>query len=591
MKNSTIKPTIKYFLQHAFRYPQYIIPLLITMPITVLIGSFVEPYITSQVLNVISQGTYDANDLMGSFGGYIFAFAIATITSGIIGWRINIWLAWTLELRVVEDIAQETFDHLIKMSPNFHVNRFAGSLVSQSSKLWASYIRFADSTLFNLYTLIVSIIAAVVILTPRAPLYSLALVALSIAYIIGTFILSKAVAKTNTTEAEAQNEQTGYLADSLSNIMAIKSFTAEQNEIKRYRKATERTREAGMKSMYAITKRETFGGTVTSLISVAALAIAVVGVGMFKADIATVFLMVTYTSIISMRLWSLQSVMRQYNRAFGDASEMIKTLAIEPEIKDPTKPEKSRIKNGKVVFKDVAFTHADAGDALFKDLNLTIKSGEKIGLVGHSGSGKTTLTKLLLRFADIDSGQILVDGQNITSITQADLRGNIAYVPQEPLLFHRSIKENIAYGKPGATDDEVKQAAKKANASEFIENLSQGYDTLVGERGVKLSGGQRQRIAIARAILKDAPILVLDEATSALDSESEVLIQKALWELMKGRTAIVIAHRLSTIQKMDQIVVLENGKITEQGNHASLLQKKGEYAKLWAHQSGGFIEE
>jgi ATP-binding cassette subfamily B protein len=197
----------------------------------------------------------------------------------------------------------------------------------------------------------------------------------------------------------------------------------------------------------------------------------------------------------------------------------------------------------------------------------------------------------LLRFSDIDTGAIVIDGQNITTITQDDLRQQIAYVPQEPLLFHRSIHENIAYGKPEATEAEVRDAAEKANALEFIEKLPQGFETLVGERGVKLSGGQRQRIAIARAILKDAPILVLDEATSALDSESERLIQAALWELMKGRTAIVIAHRLSTIQRMDRIVVLDNGVIIEEGSHNQLLKQNGTYAKLWAHQSGGFIEE
>ncbi len=225
------------------------------------------------------------------------------------------------------------------------------------------------------------------------------------------------------------------------------------------------------------------------------------------------------------------------------------------------------------------------------DLNLEIAAGEKIGLVGHSGSGKTTLTKLLLRFNDIDGGEILIDGQNIANITQEDLRKCIAYVPQEPLLFHRTIRENIAYANPEASSKDIEEAAKKAYAQEFIEKLPKGYDTLVGERGVKLSGGQRQRVAIARAILKDAPILILDEATSALDSESEKLIQAALWELMKGRTAIVIAHRLSTIQRMDRILVLNDGEVIEQGKHAELLEKNGTYAKLWAHQSGGFIEE
>jgi ATP-binding cassette subfamily B protein len=199
--------------------------------------------------------------------------------------------------------------------------------------------------------------------------------------------------------------------------------------------------------------------------------------------------------------------------------------------------------------------------------------------------------RLMLRFNDIDGGEILIDGQNIAHIAQDDLRKSIAYVPQEPIMFHRSLLENINYGRQDATKEEVIQAAKMAHAHDFILQLPEGYNTLVGERGVKLSGGQRQRIAIARAMLKDAPILVLDEATSALDSDSEVLIQDSLWKLMEGRTAIVIAHRLSTIQKMDRIIVLEDGKIEEEGKHKDLLASGGTYAKLWAHQSGGFIDE
>lgn len=214
-----------------------------------------------------------------------------------------------------------------------------------------------------------------------------------------------------------------------------------------------------------------------------------------------------------------------------------------------------------------------------------------MALVGHSGGGKTTITMLLLRFMDIDRGQIRIDGQNIATVKQRQLRSSIAYVPQDPALFHRTLTENIRYGKLDASQEEVVRVAKMAHAAEFIDKLRHGYETLVGERGVKLSGGQRQRIAIARAMLKNAPILVLDEATSALDSESEKLIQDVLWKLMEGRTAIVIAHRLSTIQRMDRIVVLKEGKIVEQGTHQELLQKAGVYAKLWAHQSGGFLKD
>jgi ATP-binding cassette subfamily B protein len=284
--------------------------------------------------------------------------------------------------------------------------------------------------------------------------------------------------------------------------------------------------------------------------------------------------------------------LRTYNRALGDASDMIEILGITPEILDPKEPEQVRIDRGDIRFKAVTFQHDGSDDALFTGLNLHIKPGEKVGLVGHSGSGKTTLTRLLLRFSDIQDGEILIDGQNIAKITQDDLRRHIAYVPQEPLLFHRSIAENIAYGSPEASQESIAAVAKMASADGFIATLPQGYETLVGERGVKLSGGQRQRIAIARAMLKNAPILALDEATSALDSESEMLIQKALWKLMEGRTAIVIAHRLSTIQKMDRIIVLEDGRVVEEGSHKELVARQhGTYAKLWAHQSGGFIEE
>ena len=224
-------------------------------------------------------------------------------------------------------------------------------------------------------------------------------------------------------------------------------------------------------------------------------------------------------------------------------------------------------------------------------MSLSIAGGERIGLAGLSGGGKTTLTKLLLRFADSNKGTITIDGQDITKVSQHSLRENIAYVPQEPYLFHRSLRENIAYGRQDATDQEIYTAIDQANARDFVDTLPDGLNTVVGERGVKLSGGQRQRIAIARAILKDAPILILDEATSALDSESEKLIQDALETLMSNKTSIVVAHRLSTIARLDRIIVLENGKIIEDGSHGKLLKEQGVYAKLWSHQSGGFIEE
>lgn len=590
-KTSLSGLTIRYYLRHAFKYKRYAVSLLLSIPVVVLIMDFLQPYIQAEVLEKISNGNYNPQDLWGSFGAYLIAYALAVIASGIAGWRLNIWLIWALEMRVMRDIAQEAFDHLISLDANFHANRFGGSLVSQVNKLVGSYIRFADSMIFNLYTLLIGMVATLVILGPRVPAYAVTLIGLSVAYIIGTIYFSKPVRKANTKQAEQESHQTGQLADSISNIMAVKSFAAEKHESRRYWKEATKTKNATNKSMVATMYRETFSSSMTSAIGITSLAIAVFGTRYFGADIATLFLVVSYTSLIGMRLWEFQNVLRQINRAMGDASDMMKIFQIEPAIKDPANPEKVKIAKGQIDLENVTYTHAGKPKALFKNLSLNVKPGEKIGLVGHSGSGKTTLTSLLLRFADIDDGSIKIDGQDIRNITQKDLRTHITYVPQEPLLFHRSLAENISYARPSASLKEIEDIAKLAHAYEFIKDLPEGYDTLVGERGVKLSGGQKQRVAIARSMLKDAPILILDEATSALDSESEVLIQDALWKLMEGRTAIVIAHRLSTVQKMDRIVVMDDGEIVEQGTHKELIAKGGTYSDLWNHQTGGFLED
>lgn len=583
--------TVRLFLGHAFRYKRYAITLLITIPLTVLVMNYYQPYVQAYILQAISTGDYNQADLWGSFGADLIKYAIAVLISGVIGWRVNIWLIWTLEMKVTRDIAQRVFDHLISLDANFHANRFGGSLVSQTNKLVGSYIRFIDASIFNLYTLLISLIATVILLGPRVPAYAIALIVLSILYVVGTVYLSKPVREANRLQAEQESRQTGQLADSVSNIMAVKSFAAEAHESARYWKEATKTKEATHRSMITTTYRETFSSIMTSSIGIAALIIAVFGTRYFGADIATLFLVVTYTSVIGMRLWEFQNVLRQFNRALGDASDMIKILQIEPSIKDPDNPEKSHISRGEIELQNITFTHPGKKEPLFKNFDLKIKAGEKVGLVGHSGSGKTSLTGLLLRFSDVAKGKIVIDGQDIRTITQHDLRTHITYVPQEPLLFHRSLAENISYARPSASQQEIEAIAKMAHAHDFIAELPESYKTLVGERGVKLSGGQRQRVAIARSMLKNAPILILDEATSALDSESEALIQDALWTLMEGKTALVIAHRLSTIQKMDRIIVMHDGEIVEQGTHKELVRKNGVYANLWKKQSGGFLEE
>lgn len=589
----SVKTTVRFFIGQQKRHPWLLAGMVSLHPFAIFFLRFLPTLIVASILNRLSEGDFVSGDLWGSFGWPILVAVLSEAVGAVAIWRLVIYFNWKMEGLVIQSINRTVFDHLMQLGASFHANHFGGSLVSQTQKLAGAYVRLTDTTLFQTLGLLWALLFTVVILIGRAPLFVALLVMFVVLYLVCTVLITRKVRQLNADEAELSNKQTGNLADSITNVMAVKSFAAEDVESRRFGAATEKTRQASLRLMRAVLKREVVFSSTTTTINAVAIVLATASVVLWGANIGTVFLVLSYTTDVLVRLWEFSTqTLRQYYRAFGDSQAMIEILAIEPEVQDLAKPEKSRINQGAINFDNMSFTHPDSreNESLFTNLNLSIKPSEKIGLVGPSGSGKTSLTRLLLRFKDLDGGHIKIDGQDISKIRQQDLRRSIAYVPQEPLLFHRSIRENIAYGKPDATDQEVREAAKKAHAAEFIDKLPQGYETLVGERGVKLSGGQRQRIAIARAILKDAPILVLDEATSALDSESEKLIQDALWKLMQGRTAIVIAHRLSTIQKMDRIAVLDNGEITEQGNHADLLKQKGTYAKLWTHQSGGFIE-
>ncbi len=591
-KSSTAKETIRLYLGFAWHYPYKVIGTAVSLPVVILFYNFVPALIVANVLNRLSMEQFQPGQVWESFGLSLVAYTILSFVGGPIGWRIVDHYMWKLEANVQRDMARFIYNHLLEQSADFHANHFSGSLVSQTNKFLGAYVRIADTTVYNVAPLVLGVIFTSIILAPKAPLFVVFFIAGVAIYIAVSIFVTRKIRRYNIQHAAAESRQTGYLADSITNVMAIKSFAGGSYERSRFTKAVTKTRSHLLQVMRSNQKQMLIFSSLTTTILAISLCMAVIGVVFFQANIATVFLIFSYTSAIANQLFTFSNnVLRNYNRAFGDASDMTKILQITSPIQDPAVPEKPTIRRASIEFRDTTFTYDGAGKALFQNLNLRIKPGEKVGLIGRSGGGKTTITKLLLRFMDIQKGEITIDGQNITAITQDDLRRHIAYVPQEPMLFHRTLLENIRYGNPKAGKAEVAAVAKMAHAHEFIEQLPKGYNTLVGERGVKLSGGQRQRVAIARAMLKNAPILVLDEATSALDSESEVLIQDALWKLMEGRTAIVIAHRLSTIQKMDRIIVLEKGKIVEQGTHKELIRQNGTYAGLWVHQSGGFLEE
>ena len=585
-KKALTKQTLTLYWSAATEFPWRLGIALVVPVVTVLFARFVGPYVISLLLTQVQDGTVTWE----SGWPLVLAYGLSQFLGQVVGWRIALYAAWSFEVMAMKRLYQRVFDHLTRQSLGFHSDRFSGSLVSQTNKFTGAFEMFWDTVVWQVVPVLTTVVAAVVITAFILPWYSVFLLVMTLVF--GGFVVysARTMERLNVVEAQSSTHMTGFLADVMSNISAVKAAGAEATENAGARLAAGQWRTNSLNVMRAFLGYSSGFSAVIAIMNTGAVLAAVVASEQKYLSVAAVYLATTYTLTVTDQLWEITQVMRNYNRVMGDAHDMVEILGIPPAVSDNTDVEFRR-GAGAVEFDHVTFTHDGAGeDALFEDFTLTIAPGEKIGLVGHSGSGKTTLTRLLLRFSDVDSGAIRIDGQDLRDVTQASLRRSIAYVAQEPLLFHRSIADNIAYGRSGATPELVHAAAVKASADEFIAKLPSGYDTTVGERGVKLSGGQRQRIAIARAVLKDANLLVLDEATSALDSESEVHIQSALAEAMKGRTTIVIAHRLSTVQAMDRIVVLADGRIVEQGSHAELLAASGVYAGLWAHQSGGFLE-
>ncbi len=547
----------------------------------------IAPIFVSQLLTRIASGTATLHDSMGLLIGY----AIILFLGDVVAVRVTIALAFIAETKMQAAVSTQILSHLTAKSLGYHADRMSGGTVSDTTKLIGSVERFWDTLIFTAVPITTTIISVCIALSFLFWQFAVVLAVLSCIIIFTIIKAQAAIAPVSRRSSEKFSATTAYLADVISNITTVKAFARSAHEHEAYDKRIKDWRKASMKEMKSVLVITGSFGAMMTIMNISALLAAVIATELHLASIGVTYLMIVYTLNVVSQLWAVSSTTRAYQRILGDAGPMISTLDDPIELKDPEAPRPLIVTKGEIAFNSVTFTHADNGEPLFKDFSLTIKRGERIGLVGRSGSGKTSLTRLLLRFNDIESGEITIDDQAINRVTQNDLRQTIAYVAQEPVLFHRSLRDNIAYANPDASDEEIDNAIRQANAYDFVQKLPKGLDTVVGERGVKLSGGQRQRIAIARAILKDAPILVLDEATSALDSESEKLIQDALEKLMKGRTSIVIAHRLSTIAKLDRIIVLDNGKIIESGAHNELIEQKGTYAKLWSHQSGGFIEE
>ncbi|MBQ3393389.1 MAG: ABC transporter ATP-binding protein [Lachnospiraceae bacterium] len=585
-KNSVTGRTVYYYGKATLKHwPYFLLDILSSTGYAYFL-TFGNPMIIARIVDRISTSRVSSDQVFSVFGPDILLLILCNVMGQVCS-KLQDYSLWKLQILVYYDLSTLCFDVLCNQSMTFHNNRYGGSLVSQTSKFANAYNMLMQTLTYSVIPAAATVVFIIVILLPLVPLYVLIVAVFLVIYVLVVYHIFRRLQKLNAETAGAQNRLSGELSDSITNILAVKTSGREQYEKDLFEQINKEVYVTDSRRM----RGSLFSGAVASSMIVVIMAILTFflagGNAWFGISPGTLVMMFSYTNNLTLRFNMLSSVMQSINRSFGDAHDMTVILDEPRLVADVQNAQDLHVTDGEIAFRDLTFRYTDAGmpSTVFEHFNLHIPAGQRIGLVGKSGSGKTTLTRLLLRLVDIQEGQILIDGQEISGVTQVSLRRQIAYVPQEPLLFHRTIAENIAYGRPDATFEQIRQAAIDANALEFIDQLPDGFDTITGERGVKLSGGQRQRIAIARAIMTDAPILVLDEATSALDSESEQLIQSALQNLMKGRTSIVIAHRLSTVASLDRIVVLKNGEIAEDGVHGDLLKKGGEYAGLWARQT------
>jgi ATP-binding cassette subfamily B protein len=565
------------------------------LPVTAAIGAVVASTGIDVVLPVFAGHMVDA--IASGPGGYDAALqALLTIVAlGIVyvALRDVVFRAIIrLTTRIMQAMTQEAFWRVQRFSTDWHANAFAGATVRKINRgTWAMDL-LNDVLLVELLPSILILLGATALLAARWPLMGAAVaVGVAVFLLISLVLVLRYVAPAARLANEMDSKLGGNLADSIGCNAVVKTFGAERREDSFIARTVEIWRQRTIRTWH----RGTNSGTTQNLLMVGLNGMVLgIGLWLWGRGMATpgdiTYILGTY-ALIHGYLRGVGMHVRNLQRAVNDMEELVDFMDQPLGVEDrPAAPE-IKVEAGRIDFDTVTFRYQGQKQPIYDGFTLTIAPGERIGLVGHSGSGKSTFVKLVQRLYDLNGGAIRIDGQDIAGVTQESLRRQIALVPQEPVLFHRTLAENIAYGRPDATMEQIVDAATQAYAHDFIARLPQGYETLVGERGVKLSGGERQRVALARAILADAPVLILDEATSSLDSVSESLIQAAVEKLIVGRTTIIVAHRLSTVQKVDRILVFDRGRIVEQGTHAELVKREGgHYRELFEHQAMGLID-
>jgi len=586
MPNKKTQMTVlKYFLGHIGRYKLLFTIILIAAGSGVLLNDILAPYFYKQLIDIFvaQHELLNKKELLPSLWHILFILLSLYLIAEVFLWRIGGFCQIWWQTKIIKNITDDCFARLQKHSFDFFANNFTGSLVAKVKRIYRAFERITDIIIWEFLTNFVRILFSVILLYTVSPIFTLILSVWSVIYLIILFKFSFWKMQYDLAVAECDSRITGKLADAITNAIPIKLFAQLRYEKNNLGQITEEKRKTEKFNWNIGELFSLVAGTNMVFIEIIMIYFAIKLWVINQITAGDVILIQSLLMAILTHLWHLRHSIRNFYSSLSDAQEMIDIFNTEIKIQNIKNPQKCKIKKGAIEFQNLSFAYD--GQKVFQNLNLSIPAGRKIGIVGESGAGKTTLTKLLFRFVDPDQGRILIDGQDISKIKQNDLRRNISFVPQEPILFHRSIFDNIHYGRFKATEKEVQKAARDAQAHNFIMKTAQQYQTFVGERGIKLSGGEKQRIAIARAMLKNTPILILDEATSSLDSRAETAIQKALKKLMQNRTTLVIAHRLSTLRAMDEIIVFEEGHIIEHGTHEKLIQiKNGKYAQLWKYQ-------
>jgi ATP-binding cassette subfamily B protein len=547
------------------------------------------PYAVKEIIDAVTLANETGADIFAASQDALLLFAALNL--GIVLFSRASGAALVLTgPRMRAEIRKSLFSYLQHHSHRYFISHFAGSLASRIAEVSMSSMHALWTITFDFYPLIIKSLVALIILFGASGDLALVLSLWLGVYIYVSYLLARRCRVYAQEFAAARSLVTGKVVDSVTNVMNAKMFARRQYEEDYLTDYLNHEVSHAQRTFWYMEKLRWF-----QFMAAMVLMVGMVGYALkiWSEGNMTVGEFSMVAGLAIMLIEAARGLSRSFLEFFeylGNISDGVSIFVQSHEIVDKPGAPALKVERGEIVFDDVSFVYSE-GMQVFEHLNVSIQPKQQVGLVGFSGSGKSTFVNLILRFFEVQGGAIRIDGQNIIDVTQDSLRENVSMIPQEPQLFHRSLMENIRYGRLDATDDEIIEAAKKAHAHEFILQTEKQYDSLVGERGVKLSGGQRQRIAIARAILKDAPILILDEATSSLDSVTEKKIQLGLDNLMKGRTVVVVAHRLSTISHMDRILVFDQGKIIEDGSHQQLLLNNGHYAHLWKMQAGGFLPE